>query len=101
MSALQKRPGSGFGSAAFVAGLQHAEPWALNTTTHTLATCLEWGLLLSRAGDILVLHVLVHGSLFAPLGAGNFLQLSGRAVAEVGLWKELRPCLLSDMRAYL
>lgn len=43
-----------------------------------------WQLLLQRIGDGLMMHLLAATSLFAGMGAGNCLQLTGRAVTEVG-----------------
>lgn len=42
-----------------------------------------WERLLSRCGDAVMLHTLLHASLFAPLPRGCLLQLSGPPAAEV------------------
>ena len=42
-------------------------------------------MLLSRCGDALMLHLLLHASVFAPLPGGCLLQLSGLPAAEVGV----------------
>lgn len=70
----QRRPGAGGG---WVPGLQHAEQWAANSTTAYLQSAPEWGMLLSRAGDALLCYLLVHCSVFVPLGCGNYLQVRG------------------------
>jgi hypothetical protein len=46
--------------------------------------CCSCQVLLSRCGDALMLHLLLHASVFAPLPGGCLLQLSGLPAAEVG-----------------
>ena len=46
--------------------------------------------LLARCGDTLMLHLLLHASLFAPLPNGCLLQLSGPPAVEVQLTQ--KPC---------
>jgi hypothetical protein len=72
---LQKRPGSI--GARHIPGLVHSEGWCRNTTMETLVSSPSWQLLLGRIGDVLLSHLLVHTSLFVPLGAGNYLQVRG------------------------
>lgn len=76
---VQKRPSS---RAAPTVGLFGAEAYHCNTTTELLKG-EAWQLLLSRIGDILMLYLLMHTSLFLPLPNGCFLQLTGVSVAEV------------------
>lgn len=42
--------------------------------------------LLARVGDTLMQHLLLHTAIFLPLAGGsdNFLQVTGRPIAEVG-----------------
>lgn len=49
-----------------------------------MAACGPCQVLLSRCGDALMLHLLLHASVFAPLPGGCLLQLSGLPAAEVG-----------------
>lgn len=42
-----------------------------------------WCKLLQCIGDSLMVHLLLHTSIFVPLGNSNFLQLTGRPVFEV------------------
>jgi hypothetical protein len=43
----------------------------------------EWSTLLSRVGDELMLALLLHGAVFAPLPGGNYVQLAGTPVHTV------------------
>jgi hypothetical protein len=54
-------------------GFATHNPWVLNAQQ----------VLLSRCGDALMLHLLLHASVFAPLPGGCLLQLSGLPAAEV------------------
>ena len=79
---LQRRPS--IGGANGPPGLRHAEPYAANTTAALLAQG-GWPVLLARCGDALMLHLLLHASIFAPLPNGCLLQLSGLPAVEVKL----------------
>jgi len=82
---VQKRPSS---RVAPTVGLFGTEAYHCNTTTELLKG-EAWQLLLSRIGDILMLYLLMHTSLFLPLPNGCFLQVTGVPIAEV-----LNPLLL-------
>ena len=76
----QRRPS--VGGVGGHTGLRHAEAYAANTTAEQLRRG-AWPALLARCGDALMLHLLLHASLFAPLPNGCLLQLSGPAAADV------------------
>lgn len=69
-----KQRGTGSGSAA--------ESCHLNSSVEILRG-EPWQLLLSRIGDALMLHLLMHAAIFQPLPNGCFLQLTGIAVDQV------------------
>ena len=69
-----KQRGSGRGSAS--------ETCHLNSSVESLKSN-PWQLLLSRIGDALMLHLLMHAAIFQPLQNGCFLQLTGVAVDQV------------------
>ena len=69
-------------SRGFVPGLHHAEAYYPNTTAAALRGA-PWQRLLSRVGDGVMMHLLLHCSLFLPLPNGCFLQASGTPVAQV------------------
>ncbi|GFR41562.1 hypothetical protein Agub_g2282, partial [Astrephomene gubernaculifera] len=75
----KRRPNS---RAAYQRGMYHSEPWSPNTAKDALLGP-PWRQLLGRLGDDLMLQLLTRGSLFLGLGAGNFLQVSGRAITEL------------------
>ena len=80
---LQRRPSMvAISSHGFVPGLHHAEAYYPNTTAAALRG-LAWQRLLSRVGDGVMMHLLLHCSLFLPLPNGCFLQASGTPVAQV------------------
>ncbi len=70
-------------SRGFVPGLHHAEAYYPNTTAAALRGP-PWQRLLSRVGDGVMMHLLLHCSLFLPLPNGCFLQASGTPLAQVG-----------------
>lgn len=43
----------------------------------------EWQLLLQRVGDAIMLHLLLHCSIFLPLPNNSFLQAAGLPIHEV------------------
>jgi hypothetical protein len=43
----------------------------------------EWQQLLARIGDTLMLHLLLHTSIFLPLPNNSFLQVVGKPMHEV------------------
>ena len=44
-----------------------------------------WQLLLSRIGDVLMLHLLMHAAIFKPLPNSCFLQLTGIPADQVSI----------------
>lgn len=44
---------------------------------------LAWRLLQERIGDELMLHMLLHTSIFVPLRNNNYLQVAGKPIHEV------------------
>ncbi len=70
------------GSAAGQIGLRHAEAVAANTTAATLLSG-GWPALLTCCGDAVLLHLLLHASVFGPLPNGCLLQLAGLPAVEV------------------
>lgn len=55
--------------------------------------------LLARVGDTLMQHLLLHTAIFLPLAGGsdNYLQVTGRPIAEVGSSSTHHsPCCLGD-----
>ena len=74
----------------FVPGLHHSEAYYPNTTNAALCGP-AWERLLSRVGDGVMMHLLLHCSLFLPLPNGCFLQASGTPIAQVRL-ATLRIC---------
>lgn len=77
--AMQRRPST---RAQYVQGLHRTEAYSPNTTIKLL-TGPAWQLLLSRIGDTLMLHLLMHTTLFTPVFNGSLLQLSGMPVSQV------------------
>lgn len=76
---LQRRPSS---KAQFVQGLHRTEAYYPNTTIKQLRQP-SWQLLLSRIGDSLMLHLLMHVTIFVPLPNGCYLQVNGLPAAQV------------------
>ncbi len=70
--------------------LYHAECWCTNTSSQLLLAP-EWQLLLARIGDSLMLHLLLHSSLFLWLPNNNYMQVAGKAIHEVRT-AEHSPC---------
>ena len=68
--------------AGFMPGLQSSEAYYPNTTARLLRGA-PWARLLSRIGDALMMHLLLHGSIFLPLPNGCFLQASGMPAPQV------------------
>eukprot|EP00727_Mastigamoeba_balamuthi_P001166 m51a1_g11046 putative telomerase reverse transcriptase (1147) ;mRNA; f:456552-494419 len=73
-------------------------------TLHNLLIGPDWELLLSRVGDPVMVHVLLHEFVFCPLPRGCFLQVSGPPVASLvsatrqqGARAEVAACLLRRM----
>ena len=66
----------------FVPGLHHAEAYYPNTTAAALRSP-AWQRLLSRVGDGVMMHLLLHCYLFLPLPNGCFLQAAGAPAAQV------------------
>ena len=65
------------------AGLGRAtETCHLNSSVEILKS-EAWQLLLSRIGDAMMLHLLMHAAIFKPLPNGCFLQIAGTAVDQV------------------
>jgi hypothetical protein len=65
-----------------------ASPYGTSRRINTTVAQLEgpaWQTLLERCGDAIMLHLLKHASLFAPLPSDCLLQLSGTPVVEVFL----------------
>ena len=54
-----------------------------------------WQLLLSRIGDVLMLHLLMHAAIFKPLPNSCFLQLTGVPADQACTATALRICLES------
>jgi hypothetical protein len=54
---------------------------AAKKTSLGFDTC--WCTLLGRVGDEVMLVLLLHGALFAPLPGGNYVQLAGTPVHTV------------------
>ena len=81
---LQRRPSS---KAQYVQGLHRTEAYYPNTTIKQLKQP-SWQLLLSRIGDSLMLHLLMHATIFVPLPNGCYLQVTGLPAAQVlfALW---------------
>lgn len=69
-------------SLGFMPGLQSSEAYFPNTTTRLLRGAV-WERLLSRVGDALMMHLLLHSSIFVPLPNGSFLQVSGHPAPQV------------------
>ena len=44
-----------------------------------------WQLLLSRIGDVLMLHLLMHAAIFKPLPNSCFLQLTGVSADQASI----------------
>ena len=44
---------------------------------------MAWGLLLAWIGDSLMLHLLVHASIFVQLPNGCYLQVTGQPINKV------------------
>ncbi len=76
---LQRRPSS---KAQYVQGLHRTEAYYPNTTIKQLKQP-SWQLLLSRIGDSLMLHLLLHVTIFVPLPNGCYLQVTGLPAAQV------------------
>lgn len=76
---LQRRPSS---KAQYVQGLHRTEAYYPNTTIKQLKQT-SWQLLLSRIGDSLMLHLLMHVTIFVPLPNGCYLQVTGLPAAQV------------------
>jgi len=55
-----------------------------SNTTAQLLQGPEWCQLLERIGDTLMLHLLLHCSIFLPLRNNSFLQVAGPPIHEVG-----------------
>lgn len=66
----------------FIPGLQSSEAYYPNTTARMLRGA-SWERLLSRIGDALMMHLLLHGSIFLSLPNGCFLQVSGAPAPQV------------------
>lgn len=79
---MQKRPSAAPPAAVPIRGTQAAEAYHPNTTVRTLKG-RDWQRLLLLVGDALMLHLLLHASLFVPLANGCFLQLAGPPIAQV------------------
>jgi hypothetical protein len=74
--------GSSGGGAA--PGLYHSQLSSPGSGGNAAALASsEWCQLLSRIGDELMLVLLLHGSIFAPLPGSNLLQLTGRPLSLV------------------
>jgi len=82
LALAQRRPSVGGAGSARGSNMRHAEAYAANTTAAVLKSG-AWPRLLSRCGDDLMLHLLLHASLFASLPNACLLQLSGLPAAEV------------------
>jgi hypothetical protein len=83
LDAVQRRPGPG---GAYSATLRHAEAWC-SSGAQQLLLGQEWQLLLARVGDALMLHLLLHTSIFLWLPNNNYVQVAGKAIQEVrGRW---------------
>lgn len=63
-------------------GLYRTEAYYPNTTIKQLKQP-SWQLLLSRIGDSLMLHLLMHVTIFVPLPNGCYLQVTGLPAAQV------------------
>eukprot|EP00798_Chlamydomonas_sp_ICE-L_P023536 gene23536-9060_t len=77
-----KRPN---GTARYVHGLHSSESWHHNSTTASLTTSPGWQALLAIVGDMLMLHLLQHSTIFVSISSMrcNYLQVTGRPIAEV------------------
>lgn len=78
---LQKKPAKKRGEEA--SGVT-AEANHSNSSIEVLKS-EPWQLLLSRIGDALMLHLLMHAAIFKPLPNGCFLQLTGAPADQVNL----------------
>jgi hypothetical protein len=78
---LQKKPAKkrGAESSGFM-----EEAYHINSSIEVLKS-EPWQLLLSRIGDTLMLHLLMHAAIFKPLPNGCFLQLTGIPADQVNL----------------
>jgi hypothetical protein len=62
---------------------------AAATPTAEALRSSEWRQLHARVGDELMLHLLLHAAIFAPLPNGCYLQLAGRCINDVA-WADAR-----------
>lgn len=83
--------------------MQAAEAYQPNTTV-CLLKGRDWQRLLLLIGDALMLHVLIHASVFLPLANGCYLQVTGPPLAQVAhrSWPALSlPCTAWTGSTYL
>lgn len=80
---LQRRPSViAHPPVGFMPGLQSSEAHYPNTSARELRGA-AWERLLSRVGDAVMVHLLLHASIFLALPNGCFLQVSGMPAPQV------------------